>query len=96
MVQRRGTPRRVDANHAEIVSALKSIGCAVLDLSVVGGGVPDLLVQGVDGTLVLIEIKVAKGKLNRLQQQWHESWRGSKPVIVRSVSEALAAVNVRI
>jgi hypothetical protein len=36
---------KVDANHGEIVKALRSAGCGVLDLSAVGNGCPDLLVH---------------------------------------------------
>ena len=94
MTARRGTPRRVDANHVEIVNAIRATGCAVLDLSAVGGGVPDLLVQCRDGSLILIEVKVDKGKLNKRQQAWHDAWRGTRPLIIRSVDEALAAIGV--
>lgn len=92
MSQRRGIPRRVDANHAEIVSALKSVGCDVLDLSAEGRGVPDILVHDGRGGLHFMEIKTGKGKLNRRQQEWHDNWRGPKPFVVRSVEEALRAV----
>ena len=34
-------PKRTDANHVEIMWALRSVGAAVLDLSQVGHGVPD-------------------------------------------------------
>jgi hypothetical protein len=74
------------------VAALRKVGCAVLDLSALGGGVPDLMVQHKDGRLRFMEIKVPKAKLNKLQQQWHEAWRGERPLIVRTVAEALEAV----
>lgn len=92
---RRGTARRVDANQREIIDALERVGCHVLDLSHVGRGCPDLLVSDRVGVLHLIEIKTAKGKLNARQQRWHEEWRGPKPLVIRSVSEALAFVGVR-
>lgn len=94
MGQRRGTPRRVDANHAEIVAALRAVGCTVIDLTAVGGGVPDLLVKCRDGSLRLMEIKVAKGKLNKMQREWHDKWQGDFLSIVRSVAEALKAIGV--
>jgi hypothetical protein len=46
---------KVDANHADIVKALRAAGCGVLDLSKVGNGCPDLLVHA--GVTVLMEIK---------------------------------------
>jgi hypothetical protein len=52
--------RRVDANHAQLSEAFRALGCAVLDLSQLGRGVPDLLV-GVPGRCpsvwVLVEVK---------------------------------------
>lgn len=92
MSARRGTARRTDANHVEIVSALRAVGCSVMDLSHVGRGCPDILVSDLHDRLVLIEIKTAKGKLNRRQLEWHEQWRGGSVVIVRTVDEALRAV----
>lgn len=82
---------RVDKNQAEIVRALRDAGCAVLDISSVGGGAPDLIVSSRDGRLHLVEIKNrdARGRLNKLQQRWHESWAGEKPLVVYSVDDAL-------
>ena len=37
--------RKVDGNHAEIVSALRGAGAVVIDMSHIGGGVPDLWVS---------------------------------------------------
>lgn len=88
----RGTPRRTDANQAEIVAALRQIGCDVMDLSHVGRGVPDILVAPSDNQMFLMEIKTAKGKLNKRQIQWMARWQGPKVYIVHSIDEALAAV----
>ena len=89
---RRNTPRKVDANQAEIVDALKSIGCLIADMSAVGRGFPDLLVS-FRGKLLLLEVKnpKARGKLNKLQQEWHEQWRG-QAAVVYSIEEALQVV----
>ena len=78
---------RVDACHAEIVEALRRVGCGVLDMSQLGHGRPDLLVWS--GTRYhLLELKAAKGSLTPDQTQWLQWWNG--PVsIVRSVDEAL-------
>jgi hypothetical protein len=34
--------RKTDTNHKEITAFLRRLNCAVIDLSAVGGGVPDL------------------------------------------------------
>lgn len=90
----RGTPRRTDANQKEIVDALRRVGCAVLDLSAVGQGCPDLLVSDRGGILHLMEIKVGKAKLNKRQVRFVEEWRGRPPLTVRTIAEALAAIGV--
>lgn len=53
-----------DANHAVVVAALERVGCFVIDLSSVGGGVPDLLVAR-HGVLRLMEIKNPDGRTAR-------------------------------
>jgi hypothetical protein len=89
----RTTPRRVDANHLEIVNALRAVGCGVLDLSAVGKGAPDILVAHPNNhdRMCLMEIKSKAGKVNPLQQKWHSLWPGGVRV-VRTVDEALAAI----
>lgn len=55
---------RVDANHGQIVQALRSCGWTVIDTSRVGSGFPDLLaVRG--GRLELIEVKDGAKALSR-------------------------------
>ena len=49
-------------------------------------GCPDLL-AGYRGLTVLVEVKGAKGKLNALQQDWHDRWTGSPVVVIRSVDD---------
>lgn len=94
--------RKVDANQGEIVKALYGIGCGVVDLSAVGGGVPDLLV-GYRGQNFLLEVKDPKriGKKPRgaaqistdeKQQEFYAWWEG--PIaVVSSIEEAIAAVS---
>lgn len=53
----------MDQNHAEIVHALRDVGCSVLSLASLGRGAPDLLC-GYKGRNVLLEVKKPKGKLN--------------------------------
>ena len=99
MGHRRGTPRKVDANQAEIVDALRRVGCLVEDMSAAGGGFPDLLVGAPHGRkmIYLMEVKnpKAKGKLNALQQKWHAAWQGHV-CVVSSVEEALAEIGVKV
>lgn len=89
---------KTDANHAEIVSALRAAGRRVLDLSRVGSGCPDILVS-VGGRLILMEIKIplgprggaSKSKLTPDQEAFRRQW---PVVVVRSVAEALLATGV--
>jgi Holliday junction resolvase len=83
---------KVDANHAEIVKALRKAGCSVLSLAAIGDGAPDVLV-GYKGKNVLFEIKRAKGKLNDQQQEFKREWRGEL-CVVRSVDEALMVLGI--
>ena len=88
--------KRVDGNHAEIVRALRQVGCSILDLSPIGHGCPDLL-AGRAGRLYLLEVKNPQGRnrVNEQQQAWHAGWPGLVAV-VRSVDEALRAVGVEV
>ena len=80
-------PKRVDQNHAEIVRALRQVpGVTVHSLHEMGNGCPDLLV-GYRSITTMIEVKTAKGKLNALQQDWHDRWTGSPVVVIRSVND---------
>ena len=87
---------RVDANHAEVVQALRAIGCRVQDLSGVGDGCPDLLV-GWRHRLCLLEVKdgdkpPSARKLTPDQDKWHALWSGLPVRVVCSISEAVEAV----
>jgi hypothetical protein len=87
-------PRRTDANQAEIVAALRGLGCAVLDLHGVGGGVPDLLVCSPDGRrLWLVEVKSAVGELSQRQRRWRLSWPG-RVVVYRTMDDVLRDLGV--
>ena len=91
------TRARVDANHGEIVAALRKVGCRVLDLSRVGQGCPDLLVSLPSRrclpALVLMEIKTAKGRVTQDQIKFEAA--GWPVFMVRSVEEALACVGLK-
>lgn len=76
---------RVDENHAIIVSAFRSLGCSVVDLSRVGGGVPDLLV-GYGGIAICIECKdggkiPSKRKLTPAQKEFRDTWKGGMRIV---------------
>lgn len=86
---------KVDANQAEIVTALRGVGCSVQPLHAVGEGVPDLLV-GKDSNNFLVEVKdgskpPSARQLTAQQRKWHDAWRGNVAV-VSSVPEALTLV----
>jgi VRR-NUC domain-containing protein len=86
---------RKDKNHGEIVEALKRVGCGVIDLSQLGGGVPDLLVSLRNGRrreLILVEVKTATGKLNARQRAFEAA--GWEVYTVRSVDEVLKVVGL--
>lgn len=88
---------RTDSTHKAIVTALRRVGCKVADTARVGQGFPDLVVRvpqwGPACSLILMEVKTARGKLNAEQERFIEDW--PEVVVVRSVDEALAAVGVR-
>lgn len=89
---------KVDANQAEIVGALRSVGAQVLDLSRVGQGCPDILV-GFRGKNHLLEIKRPKakgeaaGRLTEDQLRFMAGWIGrGQAAVVRTVDDALRVI----
>ena len=89
---------RIDANHNEIVSALRAAGASVQSLAGVGKGVPDLLI-GFQGKTILFEIKDGKKppserQLTEDQINWHGAWRGGPLAVVDSVDAALRMLRV--
>ena len=92
--------KKVDANQAAIIRALREAKCGVVDLSGVGRGCPDLLVHppGFPACRmsVLLEIKNKKGrgdKLTKAQEEFHAGWKGWL-FRVTSPEEALAALGI--
>jgi hypothetical protein len=80
----RRIPRRRDANEPDIIEAFQAHGWSVIRIR--GKGEPDLVCA--KGQRVLfVEVKMPKGKLTGDQVDWHGSWLGPKPVIVRSVED---------
>lgn len=76
--------RRTDNNQSEIVSDLRNLGCRIVDIHIIGAGVPDLIVTFC-GFAVLVEIKSASAKLTPDEQTFREMWRG--PYVVARCAE---------
>ena len=87
---------RVDANQAEIVKALRQIGCDVLSLAGLGNGAPDLLCFRAPIGYTLLEVKdpaqkPSARKLKPLQLAFHAAWQG--PIhVVETVDDAVRVV----
>lgn len=91
---------KVDDNQADIVAALRQIGCTVQLLHSVGAGCPDLLV-GWGGQTFLLEVKdgakpPSARKKTPAQIVWHDAWRGKPVSVVSSTKEALEAIGISI
>ena len=87
---------RTDANHEEIVKALRAVGATVQSLACVGHGVPDLLV-GYQGKTILMEVKdgtksPSKRQLTEDQVKWIDAWSGGSVFIVDNVEAAWNAL----
>ena len=75
---------RVDANQAQIVMALRSVGASVQPLHTVGRGCPDLLV-GFRGRCYVFEVKQPglppSKRLTDEEEKWHKNWRGQIGIV---------------
>ena len=87
---------RVDANHAEVRSALRAAGWTVVDCAGVGSGFPDLLIAK-HGRIVMVEIKdgakvKSAQKLTEDEVQFHAlmASAGVTVQIVTSLKEAMS------
>ena len=90
---------KVDANQAEVVAALRAVGCSVQSLADVGRGCPDLLV-GRQGRDWLMEVKDGRKPpsaraLTPAEALWRDSWRGSPVHVVLCAEDALAVVGAK-
>ena len=93
---------RRDENQAEIVEALRGIGCEVEDCADVGAiipGYPDLTVSGLHRKLMipytaLIEVKTEKGEIRKGQIDFHRRHQNGACFIVRTIQEALVIFGV--
>ena len=91
---------KVDANHGEVISALRRAGCTVHDTSRLGGGFPDCIVSTPAGTLLLVEIKdgakpPSARQLTPAEAEFSRLW-GGHYVVAESAEQALALAGVRI
>lgn len=102
--------KRTDANHKEIVKALRDAGISVIDLHEVGKDCPDILAGGNVRTKslqysvfwkenVLIEIKdgnkkPSARKLRPGQKKLQETWKGLPIRTVTNKQEALAIFGI--
>jgi Holliday junction resolvase len=89
---------KIDANHEQVVSALRAAGASVQSLASVGKGVPDLLV-GFQGKTLLMEVKdgrktPSERRLTEDQVRWHGAWRGGPLAVVDGVDAALRMLGV--
>ena len=89
---------KIDANHDQVVSALRAAGATVQTLAAVGKGVPDLLV-GFRGQTILMEIKDGRKipsaqRLTEDQLKWHGAWNGGPLAVVDGPDAALRMLGV--
>jgi len=89
---------KVDTNHAEVVKALRAIGCTVQSLAAIGKGCPDLLV-GYRGKTLLMEVKdgtrpPSEKRTTEDQDKWHGAWNGGALWLVYSAQDAIDAVTL--
>jgi len=82
---------RRDSTHGAVRRTLRDLGCSVADTADLGSDFPDLVV-GLRGRDYLVEAKSAKGELSDGQATFAQTWRGAKPVVLRSAQEATAWV----
>jgi hypothetical protein len=81
---------RVDANQAQIVSALRAAGAYVWII-----GLPVDLLVGYNEQTFLVEIKIGpKKRLTKLQQDFFENWSGSTLARIDGPEAALRMIGV--
>jgi Holliday junction resolvase len=89
---------KIDANHEQVVSALRAAGATVQSLATVGNGCPDLLV-GFNRQTLLMEIKdgsksPSQRKLTEDQVTWHGRWNGGALAVVDGPEAAIRMLKV--
>lgn len=88
-----------DANHKELVTAFEQMGCAVIDVSGLGKGLPDTIIW-FGHEWGLVELKnpntgYGRRGLNKNQKAWANDWKGGEVHIVRTVEEVAALVRAK-
>lgn len=92
----RGVQRcKVDANHGEIVAALRKNGMVTFSTAALGRGFPDLVV-GFMGINILLEVKdgtksASERKLTEDEAKFINDWAG-QVAVVTSAEEAVETV----
>lgn len=86
---------KTDANHTEVVKALRAAGCSVISLAPLGCGIPDLAV-GYRGRNWLLEVKdgskpPSARKLTDDEAAFMAAWKGQYAV-VESAEQAIEVV----
>jgi len=86
-----------DFNHNELTGWFEDCGCSVMDLSAVGGGMPDAII-GLRGVNYFVEYKnpdTAYGRkgLNENQSTFAKWWTGGDVHIVRTQEDVVNFVN---
>ncbi len=82
---------KTDKNQPDIMLALRCNGGKVIDLSLIGGGVPDLLALLPDGSLKLIEVKNPDGR-DRLTDKQKDFILEGWPVEIVHFPDQVAAI----
>jgi Holliday junction resolvase len=86
--------KRTDANQKEIVETLRKAGADVYILSMVGKGLPDILVT-YGGETILMEIKAnAKSRFTPDQLKFIANWKGGPLSRVDSPEAALRVIGL--
>lgn len=86
--------KRTDINQTEIVKTLRDVGADVYILSMVGKGIPDLMVC-FNGETILMEVKRdAKAKFTPDQLKFIANWKGGPLSRVDSPEAALRAIGL--
>ena len=81
---------RIDANQAQIVSALRSAGACVWII-----GLPVDLLVGYNGQTYLVEVKSGPTKrLTKLQQDFFAKWIGGRLERIEGPEQALRMIGV--
>lgn len=89
-------PRRVDANQASLVAALRKAGAFILHAHQLGKGAPDLFVW-FNRKWTALEVKrddvpPSKRALTPAEQEWHAAVGTGAVAVVTNVEEALEAI----